>query len=163
MSNSSKKEYAPIFTYLNKASDFLAGLIAVALLSVVLLQIFGRLIGSSAPWTEEMTRYIFIWMIFLGMGLGFRKAESPRVTFVINMMPKAMKHLGKWLYSIATIAFLLFMVVYGIDLVMQQINMNETSSVLLIPMWIIGISIPISAILGIINTIQSLIYHRDLI
>ncbi len=55
------------------------------------------------------------------------------------------------------------MVVYGMELVSQQASMNETSSVLLIPMWIIGISIPASADIGIINTIQSLLYHRDLI
>ncbi|MFA1820141.1 TRAP transporter small permease [Virgibacillus oceani] len=157
------KQYAPFFKYLNKATDFLAGLIAVTLFVVVILQVFGRLIGSPAPWTEEMTRYIFIWMIFLGMGIGFRKAESPRVTFVLKLMPTSMQHVGRWIYAIATIGFLVFMVIYGIDLVMQQINMNEISSVLLIPMWIIGISIPISALLGIINTVQSLIYHRDLI
>lgn len=163
MADDSKKQYAPIFKYINKASNFLAGLIAVTLFLVVIIQIFGRLIGNSAPWTEEMTRYIFIWMIFLGIGIGFREAESARVTFVLNLMPDSLKNIWRWIYSIGTIGFFIFMIVYGIDLVLQQINMNETSSVLLLPMWIIGISIPISALLGIINTIQSLIYHRDLV
>lgn len=163
MEKSQEKQVAPIFKYINKASDFFAGLIAVALFVVVIIQIGGRLIGNSAPWTEEMTRYIFIWMIFLGVGIGFREAESPRVTFLLKMLPKFIQGIGRWIYTIGTIGFLLFMVVYGFELVSQQITMNETSSVLLIPMWIIGISIPISAILGVINTIQSLIYHRDLI
>lgn len=163
MADDSKKQYAPIFKYINKASNFLAGLIAVTLFLVVIIQIFGRLIGNSAPWTEEMTRYIFIWMIFLGIGIGFREAESARVTFVLNLMSDSLKNIWRWIYSIGTIGFFIFMFVYGIDLVLQQINMNETSSVLLLPMWIIGISIPISALLGIINTIQSLIYHRDLV
>ncbi|MCF3942577.1 TRAP transporter small permease [Oceanobacillus alkalisoli] len=163
MDGNQNKQYATIFRHLNKTSDFVAGIISVMLFVVVIIQVFGRLIGTSAPWTEEMTRYIFIWMIFIGVGIGFRKAESPRVTFLLNIMPETVKRLGRWIYAVATIGFLLFMVIYGVDLVRQQINMNETSSVLLIPMWIIGISIPISATLGIINTIQSLIYHRDLI
>ncbi|WP_102026578.1 TRAP transporter small permease [Salirhabdus sp. Marseille-P4669] len=156
-----KKNYAPIFKYLNKVTDFLAGIIALTLFVIVIIQIVGRLVGHSAPWTEEMTRYVFIWMIFLGVGIGFREAESPRVTILINN--KFLKKIGRWIYSIGTIAFLGFMVVYGMELVSQQASMNETSSVLLIPMWIIGISIPVSAVIGIINTIQSLLYHRDLI
>lgn len=163
MSNNQTKEIAPFFRYLNKITDVAGALTAIGIFAVVIIQIIGRLIGHSAPWTEESTRYIFIWMIFLGIGIGFRKVESPRVTVLLNIMPKFIQRLSKWIYSIATIGFFVFMVVYGIELVRQQVTMNEISSVLLIPMWIIGISIPFSAVIGILNTIQSLIYDRDLI
>lgn len=40
---------------------------------VVLLQIVGRLSDRPVSWTEELTRALFIWMIFIGMAacLGF--------------------------------------------------------------------------------------------
>src|SRR5690625_629759 len=141
MTDSQAKQYAPIFKYLNRIFNFIAGLIAIALFVVVIIQIIGRSIGYPSPWTEEMTRYIFIWMIFLGIGVGFQKAESPRVTVFLNIMPKFIRQIGSWIYTIGTIGFLLFMVVYGIELVQQQIAMNETSSVLLFPVWIVGISV----------------------
>ncbi|WP_080872889.1 TRAP transporter small permease [Oceanobacillus timonensis] len=157
------KPYSLFFNILNKASNFIAGLIAVALLVVVVMQIGGRWLGSPSPWTEEMTRYLFIWMIFIGVGLGFRKAESPRVTVFLNWMPSSIQKLGRWTYIVGSISFLLFMVIYGVHLVHQQVTLNETSSVLLIPVWLVGISVPISGVLGILNIIQSLIYHKNLI
>ncbi|WP_052400644.1 TRAP transporter small permease [Oceanobacillus jeddahense] len=163
MEDNQSKAYNLFFTILNKASNFIAGLIAVTLLIIVIMQIIGRWIGSPLPWTEEMTRYLFIWMIFIGVGIGFRKAESPRVTVFLNWMPSFMQKAGRWIYTIGSISFLLFMVVYGINLVLQQIALNETSSVLLIPVWLVGISVPISGVLGILNIIQSLIYHKNLI
>lgn len=163
MEENQSKAYNTFFTILNKTSNFIAGFIAVTLLVVVLTQIIGRWIGSPSPWTEEMTRYLFIWMIFIGIGLGFRKAESPRVTVFLNMMPPSIQKMGQWIYTIGSISFLLFIVVYGINLVHQQIALNETSSVLLIPVWLVGISVPVSGVLGILNIIQSLIYHKNLI
>jgi len=42
---------------------------------------------------------------------------------------------------------------------MQQVNMNEMGSALMIPMWIIGASVPVSGILGIIGVVESLVLH----
>lgn len=156
-------KYAPLFKYLNKFFDIVAGLTSLLLLTVVILQILARSLSISIPWTEELTRYIFIWMIFMGIGIGFRKAESPRVTVLLNIMPKVINFITKWIYAISTIGFLIFMIVYGIGLVQEQIAVNETSSVLLIPLWVVGIIVPVSGAVGIISVIQSLIYHRDLL
>ncbi len=157
------KKYSPFFRFLNRAVNIVACITAFSIFVVVITQIIGRLIGYPAPWTEEATRFIFIWMIFLGISLGYRKAESPRVTILYNNLPKIFQRISRWIYTIGTLVFFLFMLVYGIELMRQQITMNEMSSVLMIPTWIIGVSIPISALIGILHTIQSLIYHRELI
>jgi TRAP-type C4-dicarboxylate transport system permease small subunit len=51
------------------------------------------------------------------------------------------------------------MIVYGFQLMMQQVNMNEMGSALMIPMWIIGASVPVSGILCVIGLLESLILH----
>lgn len=163
MVKSERSNLKLFFQFVNKITDTFAAFITLAIFFVVILQIVGRLIGYPAPWTEELTRFIFIWMIYLGIGIGFRKAESARVTLLIDYFPRFRKKLSVWIYSIATIGFFLFMIVQGVELMSQQIRMNETSSVLLLPMWVIGISIPVGAIIGIINTVQSLIYERELL
>lgn len=163
MAKEDTKQYSTLFKVVNKIFDVFAGLIAASLLLIVVIQIISRSVGFPLPWTEEMTRYVFIWMIFLGIGMGLQKVESPRVTVFLNLMPSFIKRMGKWIYLVGTIGFLLFMVWYGIELVQQQLLMNEKSSVLLIPVWIIGISVPMSGVIGVFTTIQSFIYHKDLI
>ncbi|MBD1379792.1 TRAP transporter small permease [Metabacillus arenae] len=155
-----KEEVPAVWKYFNNISNLFALLTTVVVFIVVMIQIIGRLIGHSAPWTEEVTRLIFLWMVFLGIGIGFKEAESARVTVLVKYLPKKA---SIWIYSIGTIGFFLFMLYAGIELMQQQLLMNERSSVLLIPMWLIGISVPLSAVIGIINTIQSLIYHRNLL
>jgi C4-dicarboxylate transporter DctQ subunit len=151
------------FQIINKVTDTVAALTALGIFVVVIWQIIGRLIGHPAPWTEELTRFIFIWLIYLGIGIGFRKAESARVTVLLKLFPKFIQKASIWIYSVATIVFFLFMLVLGIELMSQQVMTNEKSSVLLLPMWIIGLCIPVSAVIGILNTIQSLLYDRSLL
>jgi C4-dicarboxylate transporter, DctQ subunit len=158
-----KSKLKNFFQIFNKITDTLASLSTAAIFVVIVWQIIGRLIGHPAPWTEELTRFIFIWLIYLGIGIGFREAESARVTLFLKYLPKFIRKHSIWIYSVATIGFFLFMFILGIELMSQQFNTNEKSSVLLLPMWLIGLCIPFSAVTGILNTIQSLLYNRALL
>jgi C4-dicarboxylate transporter, DctQ subunit len=51
----------------------------------------------------------------------------------------------------------------GLSLVNQQIMMNEETATLPIPMWVIGLIIPISALLAVLAIFESLKTSRDLI
>ncbi|WP_163527863.1 TRAP transporter small permease [Halobacillus ihumii] len=152
-----------VFKSINMLTDVLAGLSTLGICFVVILQIASRLIGAPLPWTEELTRFLFIWLIFLGVSIGFRKAESPRVTLLQNYLPSFFKNVFVWVYSIGSIGFFIFMIYSGIELVSQQWMTNETSPALQLPMWIIGLSIPLTAFTGVLNVIQSLLYDKELI
>ena len=71
-----------------------------ASLSWCLLQVASRLLGAPVPWTEEATRYLFVWMIFLGLAAGFRTVESARVTVFIAMMPEYLRRLAVPIYVV---------------------------------------------------------------
>lgn len=158
-----RRKGSALFKYTNKGMDLTAMLATFAIILTVLLQIIGRILGNPAPWTEEATRFIFIWMIFLGIGIGFRQAESARVTYFLKWMPAFVQRGATWIYMIGTIGFFLFMLVTGTQLMLQQFNMNEMGSALMIPMWMIGLSLPVSAIVGILGVIESFLLHRDLL
>jgi C4-dicarboxylate transporter, DctQ subunit len=163
MAKSEKSKLKSFFQFFNKITDTLASLTAAAIFVIVMWQIIGRSIGHPAPWTEELTRFIFIWLIYLGIGIGFREGESARVTLLLKYLPKFIQKQSIWIYSVATIGFFLFMLILGIELMSQQVSTNEKSSVLLLPMWLIGLCVPFSAVTGILNTIQSLLYNRSLL
>jgi len=149
------------FKAINRVPDILAVCCAVAMLVSVLIQICTRLIGRPVAWTEEATRFLFIWMIFLGLAAGFRRSESARVTFFIDLLPKPLRRLAPAIHVVVTIGFFLLMLVTGTDLVMQQIKTNEMGSALMIPLWIVGICVPISAVLGILGVLESVLLHPE--
>ena len=55
-----------------------------------------------------------------------------------------------------------FMIIYGWEVVQQQIMMKEMGTALMIPMYLIGICQPIAGVLGIIGVLQSFMeYHGN--
>lgn len=131
------------------------------MLVAVVLQIVGRWVNQPLPWTEEMTRYSFIWMVYLGVGIGFRRAESARVTMFLHFFPGFIRSLTPWIYAIVSMGFFFVILFAGIDVVEQQIMMTERGAALDIPMWTIGISVPIAGFVGIAGIVESLILHFD--
>jgi TRAP-type C4-dicarboxylate transport system permease small subunit len=144
-------------------ADFSAGLTAAGIIVVVLLQVASRLIGEPVSWTEEATRFLFVWMVFLGLAAGFRTVESARVLVFIAAMPRVVRRLAVPIYVGFSILFFVLMGWTGIGLVQQQMMMNETTATLPIPMWVIGLIMPISAVVAILAILESLKTRRDLI
>lgn len=157
-----RSKWERFFKAVNRVPDVLAAICIASMLVSVMIQIITRLIGRPVAWTEEATRYFFIWVIFLGIAAGFRYSESARVTFFINLFPKPFrKRVAPAIYVIVTVGFFLLMLVTGTDLVMQQIKTTEMGSALRIPLWFVGICVPISAALGILGVLEAILLHPE--
>ena len=144
-------------------SDVAAGAACGGILVVVLLQVTGRLLGRPLPWTEEAVRFLFIWMVFLGLAAGFRTVESARVVVFMAMARRLFRHIAVPIYVGSSVLFFLITGWTGITLVRQQIMMNEVAATLPIPMWVIGLVMPVSSVIAILAIVESLRTRRDLI
>jgi C4-dicarboxylate transporter, DctQ subunit len=154
---------SPFGKFVKVAADFAAGAAAAGILLVVLMQIVSRLIGMPVSWSEEATRFLFVWMVFLGLAAGFRTVESARVVVFIAAIPGLFRRLAVPIYVISSVLFFAIMGWTGLSLVQQQIMMNEAAATLAIPMWVIGLIMPISAVLAILAILESLRTSRNLI
>ena len=144
-----ERKHSPLskfFDVVDKLEDILCGGTLVCLLLVVLLQVGGRLVGVTLTWTEETTRFFFLWMMFLAVAAGFNRAESSRVVILVNMLPRPMQKVCTVLY-------------YVVTLTMQKFAFNEMATAVAVPMGAIMICVPLCGFLGIIGTIQSFLEY----
>lgn len=156
-----KSKFSGFFDVVNKLEDIVLAILVIGMVVVIMLQIIGRITGHPFPWTEESSRYLFLWMMFVALAAGFNRCESSRVTLLLQVGPKWLKKFSEVLYAVLVLGFFVVMFVYGLDVVKQQIQWHEMGTALLIPMWIIGICQPVGAVLGFIGTIQSFLeYHH---
>lgn len=155
-----KTVLSKVFDMVNTLENVVLAVMVIGMIVTILLQIIGRVIGHPFPWTEETSRYLFLWMMFVALAAGFNQAESSRVTLLLTVGPKWLKKVSEILYAVIVVAFFGFMVVYGIEVVKQQVMMKEMGTALQIPMYIIGICVPISGILGILGVVQSFVEYR---
>jgi TRAP-type transport system small permease protein len=136
-------------------------LAVVGMLVTVLLQIFSRLAGHSVPWTEELTRFLFLWGIFLGMASGFRTVEHARITFVLRWLPRGLRRLAIHLYVVLGIVFFSVVAYYGAILALNQYRSGQVSPALQIGIYTITLSVAISAVLAIVAHIQSAYFDPE--
>ena len=153
----------PLGAFVRVVSDVAAGTACAGILIVVLIQVIGRLIGHPLPWTEEATRFLFSWMVFLGLAAGFRTVESARVVVFLVAGRRLFKHLAVPIYVGSTMVFFALLGWTGTTLVLQQVAMGETAATLPIPMWWIGLVMPVSAAIAALAVIDSLRTRYDMI
>jgi len=126
-----------------------------AMVVTVAIQVVSRALGASVSWTEELTRFLFIYTAFLGMAAGFRHAEHARIAFVIAKLPRVGQQIAVHLYAVAGIGFFVVVGVTGWELVMQQFESGEISPVLGVGMYLSTLPVVISAGLAILAHVQS--------
>lgn len=144
-------------------ADSAAGLAAGGLVLLVLLQVGGRLLGRPVPWTEEAVRFLFVWMVFLGLAAGFRTVESARIVVFVSMFRPLFRHLAVPIYVGFSMLFFAIMGWTGWGLVQQQMAMRETAATLAMPMWTIGMILPVASVIAMLAILDSVRNRRDLI
>ena len=58
---------------------------------IVALQVVSRLLKISLPWTEELARFLLVWLTFLGCVLAIYRKSHLSVNFLVEMMPEKLK------------------------------------------------------------------------
>lgn len=73
---------------LEKTLSILAIISFTLLVIVVLLQILTRFLPYSFVWTEESTRYLFLYTIAFAAGLGVLRNEYISIDFILDLFSK---------------------------------------------------------------------------
>ena len=98
----------------NRAVEYVVSLMLLVMVIVVFLQVIFRFVlHSSLPWSEELSRYILVWISFLGASIGVRRGAHIGVEVVTNLLPYGLKKGVSLLATLCAAAFFVLMVVYG--------------------------------------------------
>ena len=117
---------------------------SVAILLVpVTMQIIARFteLIPAYIWTEEASRFLFIWMVMLGAMIGVREGTHFEVDVWPELNPRA-NALLKIVSAVFVLAFALVFVWWGIGF--TQFGWNQTSEIADLPMWMIFIAWPMA-------------------
>lgn len=129
---------------LDKILEFGALLCMVMFILVVFLQVFARFALPQSPsWTEELSRYLFIYMIVFAGGLGVRDKGYAYVDTFQELLSKTAKSILLIAIDVVLLGFIAVVAYKGINFI--QLGAIQTSPTLLIPMSIPQASITILA------------------
>ena len=122
-----------------------ASLVATTL--IIFMQIIMRsFLNSSITWSEELTRYIFIWQIWLGVSIAERENDHIYLEIVNSLVKsETIKRCVKIIANLIMIAFNIFLVVKGVELVQQMIARGNVSGAMRMPMYYVYMALPVSS------------------
>ncbi len=133
----------------SKAVNFAIILLFIALIVSCVLQVFSRkILNNSYPWTEELARYSFIWVHFLGSCLCVRFKEHATITILQAWLPSAGKRALDLLISLILIIVSAVLVYGGIR--MAQMTGRQANAGLPIPMSYVYISATFSGAINLL-------------
>jgi TRAP-type C4-dicarboxylate transport system permease small subunit len=147
---------------LKKIWDNFEEYILIALFSFVtpllLLQIIMRYVfKNSLSWSEELARYIFLWMIWIGSSYGVKKSRHIRIEIIKNKVSEQANYILEIVVIIISMGFCAFLVVKGSELVARIFSLKQISPALRLPMGYPYLSVPVGASLMIIRYIEKII------
>lgn len=140
----------------DKLEVFIGAIFLALMVLFTSLQIAGRYIFTAPfPWTEEMTRYMFVWMVFISIGYAVKTGEHIRITFVRMLLKPKWRLYLDIICNILCLGFSVICMCEGYKLLSTIRQGGQTAVSLPIPMWLLYLVMPLGFLLVCLRLIQS--------
>lgn len=98
----------------NKICIVLSALIGAAMVFCIVYGVFTRyVLGSQAIWTEEISRFLMVWLAFIGCSVAWYKGNMTRVTFVQSRLPETGQKILDAVCTVIVLIYLIFFIQSG--------------------------------------------------
>ena len=116
-------------------------LMVILLMGMVLImgiQVFSRyVLGMSLSWSEEITRYLFIWSAFMSVSLCTRKCVSIKIDQFIKIFNERGAAMFKVINLAISLALFLYLIPFSWKYLQTTIESGQVSPACSIPMYYI--------------------------
>lgn len=111
---------------------------------IISMQVFNRyVLQNSLDWSEELGRYLFIWSVYVGCSYALKEDRHLEVTVIRGYVGPKLKKAVLAVAYLLTIAFCVFCLVYGIQMLMFLAGTGQKTPALEIKMYWIFASVPV--------------------
>lgn len=129
---------------LSAVFEILATVFLGGVLTTVVLQVFFRYVAQVAvPWTEEATRYLGIWMVFMGAVAAVAQGSHIAVTVLVERFPRGIRTAVDRLASLAVLGFLAIVLLGSLQLI--RLNWEQEAVTFPVSVAILYVSVAIFA------------------
>lgn len=142
---------------INALLSTIAAIILITMSVLVIYQVFTRyVLNSPADFTEEIIRYLLIWICFIGAAYAFNSRQHMALLFVQSKMKPSARRALVIFSDVLVLLFAIFvMLVGGINLAVSA--RQEFSSLLGIPRSLVYAMAPISGVFTVVAQVLNLV------
>ncbi|MBM7691533.1 TRAP-type C4-dicarboxylate transport system permease small subunit [Peribacillus deserti] len=153
-------------TKITKFLEQMLNTIMASALAIMVVLVFGNVVlryffNSGITWSEEMSRYLFVWLTFLGSIGAYQNKEHLGVDMMVKRLPRAMKKFVL-LISDLIILFVLILVLDG-SWKMTVMNMESVTPAVGMPLALVygtGLVVAVSMAFITINNMYRIVFNK---
>mgnify|MGYP000981630895 CR=1 FL=1 len=148
----------PVIDHVRKASERVLNTVIGIMLASMVVIVFGNVIfryflNTSIAWSEEVSRFMLIWLSFLGAVIAFMKNEHLGLDILVKFLPPIASKALVVFADVLVIFALAVMTKGGIDMTVDSFASGWVSSAVPIPYGYVYAVAPISSGLMLLESI----------
>ena len=141
---------------LNHWIEYLLFGLGISMAFIVATQVFFRYaLNQSLFWSEELARFLLVWLTFLGATVAYRRKVHPGIDVLVARMQPPLQKASILLTHLASMGLFAVMVIYGFQF--AYFVRLQISPALYLPKWIILSIIPVSGLILMVHGITFLL------
>lgn len=100
---------------LEKIIEYMMVVLVFAFTALIFVQVVSRYVfNNTVTWSEQAGRYLFIWLVFLGLPILYRHGEHVGFTMVVEKMPRKVQSVIGIVVDLLVMMFAFFLLVQSI-------------------------------------------------
>ena len=112
--------------------------------------------AGAAVWTEELSRYIFVWISYLAVSVAIRKRSSIRVDIIYDRLPERLKQISWIVVETLFLALTATIAYYGVGQIERLIKFPQYTTAIGMPYLIPYLILPLGFGLMCLRLLQSI-------
>jgi TRAP-type C4-dicarboxylate transport system permease small subunit len=112
------------------------------------------LFNASLTWSEEITRYMFVWSSFISVSYCIKKGIAIRIDQFTNMLPASAQKVLDVIARIVMLIFFAYVFKFAIEVVSATYANGQTSAALGLPMYLVQVSAVLGFGLAVVRILQ---------
>jgi len=136
--------------------------IAVVTMTVVSIIVFGNVVSRygfnyTPIWSEELSRFLVVWSIFIGVSIGVRKNQHIGVDALLRFLPHKLKTASEVLLNLIGVVVIGILIFNSIEFIQHTMEFEQLSPAMRVPMYIPYIAMPVGLSLSIFHFIHNIV------
>lgn len=118
--------------------------------ALLVLQLASRyLFSKPLLFTEEFSRFCYVWIAFLGMAIAHKRGDHIKIDLFVGLFPPGVRRVLTALVDIISLAMLAYLAYWGVEYML--FNEYSVAASVDFPLYYVYAALPVSCALAVVN------------
>lgn len=132
----------------------LMGMMSIMVILIFVQVVMRYILGTSILWSEELARYLFIWITWLGAAFAVKENKLITVDVVKNKLPEPLKNYVEILAFVIFMVFNILLFKLSFELTAAIFQRQQLTPAMRIPMWLAYSAVPVGWFMMTVRLVQ---------